>query len=120
MSRLIAVHQLTLKEGVTPEQFESFVRNEYKTLDIPGWRFSIAKGDRGKSAGTFVEIFESDVASRDRDYPSPTGLPSEESKAAWKRALDTPEQKRVEERWEALVARPTVPRNYTDYVVIAE
>jgi hypothetical protein len=119
MPRLIAVHQLTLKDGVTPEDFESFARNEYKGLfDIPGMRFSIAKGDRGKSVGTFVGIFESDVASRDRYYPGPTGQMSEEAKAAHERAANTPEQKRVEERWEALVVQSTA--NYTDYVVISE
>jgi|SRR5579859_888421 len=113
MPRLIGIHHLTLKDGVTPEDFESFARNDYKGLKMPGWRFSIAKGDRGKSVGTFVEICESDVASRDRDYPAPTGQMSEEAKAA----LNTPEGKRFVERWLALVVQPT---DYTDYVVISE
>ena len=121
MPRLIAVHRLTLKDGVTAEQFESFVRNEYKVLDLSRWRFSIGQGDREKDMGTFVEILETDVATRGRDYPGSTGQTSEEAKAANERVNNSPERKRLDERWDALVAQPTAfTRNYTDYVVIPE
>jgi hypothetical protein len=120
MPRLVGVHQIVLKEGVTPEDFESFARNESKLLDLPGWRYSIAKGDRGRGVGDFVGIFETDVASRDRVYPGPTGEMSEEAKTAYE-AISTPEEERFWERWRTLVVQPTaLTRNYTDYVVIAE
>ena len=117
MPRIIAVHRITLKDGVTPEEFESFARNEWKPVEIPGWRMSVAKSDRGDDVGTFVQIYETDLATRNRHFP--TGQMSDEARALYERASNTPERKALIERWDALVVQPTdLTRSYNDFIVI--
>ena len=115
MPRVIGIYRLTLKDGVTPEEFEAFARNEFKALVIPGWRFSLARAHRGNDVGTFIEIQETDLATHDRYYAG-TEM-SEEAKALWQPVNNSAEGKRAWERWNALVVNQ---RSYTDYVVVED
>jgi hypothetical protein len=120
MARLLGVHPIELKPGVSVEEFERFLRQEWRPADIPGVRTSIVKADRGRHAGGHAFVIECDSAVRDRYWPTPgAGGASEEWTRVANRALGSPEQRRLQEKWDALAVGPP-SANYTDWVVIAE
>ncbi len=71
MARLYGMHELELREGVRPEDFERFVTEELSQMLLrEGQQIYVLKGDRGDRAGKYVFVFEYDsVESRDRDSP---------------------------------------------------
>src|SRR4051794_16213157 len=53
--RMIGIHQLELKPGITAEQFEQFLAREFQHQRTPsGWKTSILKGDRGERTGRYA------------------------------------------------------------------
>ena len=125
MAKLYGAHTIVLKPGVSADEFERFVRAEWRAPELPGIAVSILKADRGERAGAFLMLWEfADTAVRDRYWP-PGGDdgPSEEWQRVRRRAFGTPEQRRVMERLNALTAGiddldgvPFGP--YTDWVVV--
>ena len=125
LAKLYGVHTIVLKPGVSADEFERFVREEWRAPNLPGITVSILKGDRGERAGAYVMLFEfEDAAVRDRYWP-PSG--GENASQEWQRvrhrAFGTPEQRRVMERLNALTAgideADGVPLGpYTDWLVI--
>ena len=74
--RVVGIHDLALREGVTPEQFEAFVSgplSERFSEPVNGVIVGVAKCDRGESIGGYqmAWFFES-VAQRDSYFPSET------------------------------------------------
>ena len=120
MARLFGMHELELRPGVTPEEFEQFVVEELsKILDREGQKTYVLKGDRGVRAGKYVFVFEYDsVETRDRDSPG-SNQDSEEllqwlkehyaEVGAYFERLST----FVQPDWD-------IGEHYTDYVVIGD
>ena len=114
MGKIIGIHQIELKPGVSPEEFERFLREEWRApTPFAGWKVSVTRGDRGEGSGKYAVIIEIEsVAARDRYVPVP-GQPSEEARRA-----NTGRQA-LGEQW-ARYASPAGGPPYTDWVVIAE
>ncbi len=125
MAKLYGAHTLVLNPGVSAQEFERFVREEWRPATLPGITTSILKGDRGERAGAYLMLFEfEDAAVRDRYWPRPGGA---DASAEWQRvrhrAFGTPEQQQMMDRLNALTAgidaEDGVPRGpYTDWLVI--
>ena len=115
--RIIGIHELELRPGVTAEQFEQFIASEFHNqVTPPGWKSSILKCDRGERAGSYALLFEiSDVATRDRYFPSADELTEEYQ--AWLEQRSRSES-RFDARFDALVSG--VGMRYSDYLVLAE
>jgi hypothetical protein len=70
MTRIIGIHEVELKEGVTEEAFEQAVRAYSAQTFPPGWRSALIKSDRGTGKGKYGLLLEIEsVAARDRFLP---------------------------------------------------
>lgn len=84
MAKVYGMHKLTLKPGVSAEEFERFVVEEgYPAMDrIPGLRWRLLKGYKGDREGKYLGLFEIDSVARLTSYfPVHQGEVSEEFKA---------------------------------------
>jgi hypothetical protein len=114
--RLLSIHFLELKPGVTAEQFEAFLAQEFHNQQgLPGARNFILKCDRGDRVGSYALLMESDVESRDRAFPSP-GVMSPETQQ-WADQLPASATE-FDTRFYELASG--VGEHFSDYVVIAE
>lgn len=75
--KVLAIHQLTLKEGVNVAEFEAFILNELLPYynKVKGQKGDLAKGDRGIRTGKYAIILSFDsLADRNRIYPPEGGI----------------------------------------------
>ena len=118
MARVIAIREVMLKPGVSEQDFERFVAEEF----YPVWRqlppefqVSVLKGDRGDRVGGYIIVdeFES-VETRNRLFPGPGKAMSEEVQ----RWLETygEAHRAVVEKWGSYAT--TTYGVYTDYVEV--
>lgn len=77
---MVAIRELTLKEGVDPEVFKKFVVEELGASFnqyVPGAKFLIMKGERGKNIGKYVCVIVFDsIHTRNLYWPEPDKPPS--------------------------------------------
>jgi hypothetical protein len=113
MSKVFAIHLLTLLPGVDEAAFEKFMSEEFSTLpSLPGMTTTLAKGDRGDRTGQYVFIHEFDSLERRNHYfPSEGGEPAQEFLQAGQ-GFES-----VMEKMGQLI-EPVDGRNSTDYVVL--
>ncbi len=70
MAKVIGIHRLELKPGVTEEQVQALATQITREMQIPGGTVTLGQGDRGERAGQYVMIIEIDsVETRDRYFP---------------------------------------------------
>jgi hypothetical protein len=116
MAKVFGIHELELRPGVTPEQFDQFVRGEVARAPAqPVWTIHVLKGDRGTRGGKFAVLIEIEsVETRDRLFPDSGGEPSLEAQQ-YLASSNT-----LMEKWSSLATAPgdsgTV---WTDYAVVA-
>jgi hypothetical protein len=115
MSKILALHEIELRPGVSAEAFETFFAQEIGSEPIyPGWWAKLLKADRGERAGKYLVMFEIEsTAVRDRYFPAP----GEQSEEAQHFTQQHPEITAMFERWNTLTSPPG--EIYTDYVVVA-
>ena len=112
MAKVIGIHQLELKPGVTDEQAQAMAARMTRELTVPGITTRMAKGDRGPRAGQYLMVFEIDsVERRDRYFPL-----SGEQSPEWNQHA-APIAALVEQI-EAVFVFPDP--NFTDYVVVGD
>ena len=118
MAKVISIHEIELRPGVTAEDFERFLTAEYLPGVAPmppGWSVAYLKGDRAERAGKFAVLFEVDsVEVRDRFFTS-SGEPSAELQYWRKQRTAAPEA--LEEKMHTFAAE--IGEIFTDYTVIA-
>ena len=105
MAKVFGFHQIELRPGVTPEQFEQFVRDEVASAAVqPVWTIHVLKGDRGMQDGKFAVLIEIEsVETRDRLFPEPGGQPSREGQQHLASANT------LMEKWASLATAPGEP-----------
>ena len=117
MARVFGMHEVELRPGVDPQEFERFVTEELSAVpQFPGWRSYLLKGDRGVRTGKYLWIFEVDsVAARDRFAPTP----DTDSAEAEEFQRQHPETITMYEKWGTFTLPGTGPDHiFTDYVVL--
>ncbi len=117
---IVAVRDITLKEGVSVEDFERFAVEEFSPVfeqEVPGVKAFIMKGNRGDKKGSYsyVLIFDS-TNTRDFYYPFEHG--GEESVPATSEKLWLPARKAIYEDLVKFVDGIGETEGYTDYVVL--
>jgi len=118
MAMVFGVHEIDLRPGVTAEEFERFLAQEYAPGAAPqpaGWKTYYLKGDRGDRAGKYLVLIAIDsVETRDHYFPAPGEL-----SAAAQQYFDqrSESEQAVAAKLDTLVT--PVGESYTDYVVIA-
>jgi hypothetical protein len=118
MGRLFGIHELELRNGVSPDEFERFAREDLSRVrPREGQTIYVIKGDRGERQGKYALVFEYEsVQARDRDVPSPNA--DSEELVAW---LDQhyAEVGALFDRLSTFVQPDwDIGHHYTDYVVI--
>ncbi|MEV6830996.1 hypothetical protein [Amycolatopsis sp. NPDC051102] len=64
--------------GVTPEEFETFVRGEGVHLPLyPGWRWTLLRGLRGERTGQYLMLYEIESAEQRDRYVTARGEQTE-------------------------------------------
>jgi len=116
MRAAFSCRPITLKQGVTPEAFENFIKSLSSLKgSIPGVEFLFLKGDRGVNKGKYIHLWVYDsVKVRDFYFPE-----NDEDSLwdAWMRASDGAIQKAMEQF--SQYVEPTEPGTYgevTNYV----
>ena len=111
--RLLGIHHLSLKDGVSPEDFERFIVEEYNPVlsgVFPGVNMMVMKGERGAEEGEFLLVYDAQsLYVRDWYWPT-AGESSEASTAVMDACGDACSA--VRDRYQSM-AETT---NYTDYV----
>ena len=72
MAKVIGIHIMELKSGVSEADFEKFITEEYlpEVSALSGMQTTYYKGDRGERAGKYLLVFELESAERrDQLYP---------------------------------------------------
>ena len=120
MARLVGIHELELRPGVSPEAFEQFVVPALHAVPRrEGQALYILKGDRGVRAGKYVFVFDyADVEQRDRD--SPGSNQDSEELMAWLEANRDTVGAFFEQLSRYVLPDSDIGIQYTDYVVLGD
>ena len=114
MAKVIGIHRLELKPGVTEDQVQAVVEQIAGKFKVPGSTTMIGKGDRGERVGQYVLIVEVEsVETRDRYFPDPGG----EASAEWQQ--HTAAYGPIFAQFETVFTNFPDPL-FTDYVIIGE
>lgn len=118
IARVIGIHNLALHAGVTAEQFEQFIAENYHRIeDYPGWKFRLLKGERGNRLDQYIVMME--IASEqalNQFYPDADIGTAEVGEFA-RAHQDT---KQMYEEWKRFASFSGSPQIYTDYLAVAE
>jgi hypothetical protein len=114
MPKVLGMHEIELRPGITPAEYEQFFTKELAPLpEFQGWKSYLLKADRGRRAGRFLQLFEIEsVQARDRYFPRP-GVESEE---VGQYLEQNPEAAAAWAKDDAFIAS----RSSTDYIVISD
>jgi hypothetical protein len=113
VSKIFGLHEVELRAGADPGEYERFLAEEMAPLPmLPGWRAHLLRGERGEREGRFAVLYEVEsIEGRDRYFPA-AEQPSEE----FRRYLEQhPDVARVMAKSEEFESGERV----TDYRVIA-
>jgi hypothetical protein len=70
MAKVLGIHLLDLKPGVTDEQAQEMAARLTREFSMPGLTTRMAKSDRGPRAGQYMMVCEVDsLERRDRYWP---------------------------------------------------
>ncbi len=112
MGKVYGLHTLELGPGVNGEEFERFATQSIEQWPpLPGWRFTLLKGDRGDQSGQYLILVEIESQNvRDRVSPS-GGFEAIEEGRQWYATVGP-----LLEHWQRYVTHiPGVDAPYTDY-----
>jgi hypothetical protein len=113
MAKVFGLHEIELRSGVSPEDYEQLFTKEIAHLPfLPGWKAYLLKADRGEREGKYLLMYEVEsVEARDRFFPGP-----DEQSQEFQRFLEQhPELAPVMEKSSAFEVEP---HNWSDYVVV--
>ncbi len=109
----VAVHEIELKPGVNPEEFERFLLNDWLPPynQLKGMNIYLTKGTRGTRNGKYAAIFTYDsIEDHHRIWP-PSGEKSPE-------ILEIRSREGRHLQWEKLQAMFVYMETFTDYEVV--
>lgn len=118
MPKVFGLHEVELQPGVEPKEYERFFAEEIApTLEIPGFKTRLLKGDRGVRTGKYLVFLEIEsLEVRDRYFPRP----GEESEEFTHFFEQHPEAAAAMEKWQKYSPFGSVNDISTDYVAVAE
>ncbi|MBE3661287.1 hypothetical protein BOO91_10180 [Vibrio navarrensis] len=118
IARVIGIHNVALREGVTAQQFERFIADNHQRIeDYPDWKFRLLKGERGNRLDQYVVMMEiASLAALDVFYPEPD-IATDAAVSFAKAHRDT---KQMYEEWKQFASFSGSPQIYTDYLCVAQ
>ncbi|MFP1723972.1 hypothetical protein ACLECX_13215 [Lonsdalea quercina] len=117
-ARIIGIHNLALRTGVTPAEFECFIaENHHRIEDYPGWKFHLLKGERGNRLDQYVVMMEIESVEALTVFYPEADIGTQETDKFAQAHRDT---KQMYEEWKKLASFSGSPQIYTDYISVAE
>ena len=114
MARVVGLHEIELRPGADPAEFEPAAAEVVSLPMFEGWTTRLLKGERGVRAGKYLLVFEIvDLEARDRYFPA-------EHQGADEIGRFDEQNRQAAEAWERLNALRAESDITTDYVVVAE
>jgi hypothetical protein len=114
MSRVVGLHEIELRPGADPAEFERVAAEVVSLPMFEGWTTRLLKGERGVRAGKYLLIFEIvNLEARDRYFPA-------EHQGSDEIDRFDEENRQAADAWKRLHALRTDIDVATDYVVVAE
>lgn len=117
IERVVGIHNLALKPGVTPEQFEEFITSNIDRIeDYPGWKFHLLKGQGGNRLDQYaVMLIIESLDSLNAFHPDM----DVSTDKALQFVAEHPDTEQMYDEWRTLASFSGAPQIYTDYVAIA-
>lgn len=114
MARVVGVHEIELRPGTDPAEFERVAAEVVSLPMFEGWTTRLLKGERGVRAGNYLLVFDiGDPEARDRYFPA-EGQGSDEI------GRFDEQNRQAAAAWERLHALRTDSDIATDYIGVAE
>ena len=70
MAKLYCLHEIELRPGVSPAEFEKVAAEVNESANYEGWTAHLLKGERGERNGKYLFLYEIESIARVRPYPS--------------------------------------------------
>ena len=113
MTKLYCLHEIELRPGVSPAEFEKVAAEAKESANYEGWTAHLLKGERGERNGKYLVLYEIEsIAARDRYAPTADGPYSAETEEISRRNAE------LWERWRKMATMPGEDTVYTDYEVM--
>jgi hypothetical protein len=114
MARVVGLHEIELRPGTDPAEFERVASEVVSLPMFEGWTTRLLKGERGARAGKYLLVFEIvDQEARDRYFPA-------EHQGSDEIGRSEEQNRQAADAWERLHALRVDSDITTDYVVVAE
>jgi hypothetical protein len=115
MAKVYGLHEIELRPGADPQEFEKLFGEVLQAPSYEGWRSYLLMGERGERKGKYLVMLEIEsLEARDRYAPSADGPYSEEAEELARRTAA------LWARWDKLATVPGEGTVFTDYVVVAQ
>ncbi|PKH21742.1 hypothetical protein CIG19_14440 [Enterobacterales bacterium CwR94] len=117
IARVVGIHHLALRSGVTAADFDAFMVNNVQRIDdYPGWKFHMLKGNGGNRAEQYAVMLV--IESLDSLNAFHPGMD-----VATQKSLDFvknhQESERMYDEWREFASFSGAPQMYTDYLTLA-
>jgi hypothetical protein len=118
MARIVGSHICELKPGVAAEDFERFLRDEWKPSPMPGCKACFSKAVRHDREGAYALFMEFDsVETWQRYFPVPGPEGSDEWRRVSSMISGTPGQNELDAKQKSMVGHTGAA---TDWQVLSE
>ncbi|MGK3632441.1 hypothetical protein ACSLOU_11120 [Enterobacter cloacae] len=117
IARIVGIHTLALRAGVSPMQFEAFMTsNIHRVEDYPGWKFHMLKGQGGNRLDHYVVMLIIESLESLNSFHPDLDVSTEKALNFVAEHQDT---ERMYDEWKLLASFSGAPQIYTDYISIA-
>ena len=117
VSRVVGIHNIALRSGVTPETFENFITsNIHRVEDYPGWKFHFLKGQGGSRLEQYAVMLEIESLESLNSFHPELDVSTEKALAFVNDHQDT---EYMYDEWRKFASFSGAPQIYTDYITVA-
>lgn len=117
VKRVVGLHNLALRSGVSSQTFDDFILNNVHRIDdYPGWKFHMLKGTGGNRIEQYLVMLEIESLASLNSFHPGLDVSTEKSLQFVK---EHQESERMYDEWRELASFSGAPQLYTDYITIA-
>ncbi|MFZ4833813.1 hypothetical protein [Rouxiella sp. Mn2063] len=116
IERIVGIHNLALKPGVSAAQFEKFITdNIHRVEDYPGWKFHMLKGQSGNRLDQYAVMLIIESLDSLNSFHPDMDVSTQKALTFVAEHQDT---ELMYTEWKELASFSGAPQIYTDYITI--
>ncbi|MGY2940491.1 hypothetical protein ACVWWM_000682 [Ewingella americana] len=116
IERIVGIHNLALKPGISPQQFEQFITdNIHRVEDYPGWKFHMLKGQSGNRLDQYAVMLIIESLESLNSFHPDLDVSTEK---ALKFVAEHQDTEQMYTEWKELASFSGAPQIYTDYITV--